>query len=44
VEANARDDLAIGAGAAEVLVLPTNEEAVIAKAARGLWREGAPAA
>ncbi|ATQ69175.1 MULTISPECIES: acetate/propionate family kinase [Methylosinus] len=39
--ANARGALSIGAGAAEVLVVATNEEAVIAEAARGLWREGA---
>jgi acetate kinase len=40
-EANARGALSIGAGAAEVLVVATNEEAVIAEAACELWREGA---
>lgn len=39
-EANRRGAVAIGAAEAEVLVLPTNEEAVIAEAARALWREG----
>jgi acetate kinase len=38
-EANARSAVAIGAAEAEVLVLPTNEEAVIAEAARALWLE-----
>jgi acetate kinase len=39
-EANRRGAVAIGAAEAEVLVLPTNEEAVIAESARALWREG----
>ncbi|HEY8261993.1 MAG TPA: acetate/propionate family kinase [Methylosinus sp.] len=38
-DANARGALSVGAGAADVLVIPTNEEAVIAEAARALWRE-----
>nr|WP_255608620.1 acetate/propionate family kinase [Methylosinus sp. Sm6] len=42
-EANRRGAASIGAAeaAAEVLVLATNEEAVIAEAAQRLWREGA---
>jgi acetate kinase len=41
-DANARGALSVGAGAADVLVIPTNEEAVIAEAARDLWREAGP--